>query len=452
MATNNNRFEGQHKHPSDDNRWPKLNAPWPKMPMGRWGVDPHEAIRIVMVRSQILHGVGRYEYPDLHADTWAGSRMRITIRCNKCGEVFEQDLSDHLRRPPRGATGCPQCADVAAGLAHRVTWEEFRVRAAQAHGNRYTYLHPVESWHGVADSCVVIECPEHGVFVQSAANHLHNRTGCPRCAWQKHAKRRRKDHQQFLRDAHEVHGEKFTYLSEYTHSQKPVKMRCTRCASEFMQTPTTHLSGSGCPACAKRDRDDARRKTKEQFVQEARAIHGDLYDYPGEYVNTDTKIAIYCKKCDHTFHQIPNAHLAGQGCPRHQSSHGELAVYRWLEEHGFEYEPEVPASQLFRVDNKHGGRLRYDVQVFVPTWIIPAGYVLLEVDGTQHRQPVGFGGDPQAQFAKTQSSDKRKNILATKNGVILRRLKYDALNEGTGPLLERLEKTFRALGLLPDDE
>lgn len=452
MVDNNSRFDGQYNHRADDQRWPKLHAPWPKMPMGNRGVDPVEAIRIVRLRSQIVHGAGRYTYPGLTAETWAGSRMRITIHCNKCRHMFEQDLSDHLRRSPRRASGCPRCGEVEAGLAHRVSWEQFRVRAAQQHGKRYTYLYPVGSWCGVAKSDVVIECLKHGNFIQTAASHLYNGTGCPQCAWENLADSKRKGHEQFLCDARAIHGDEYEYLGEYVHSQVPMSMRCNLCDSVFEQTPTTHLSGSGCPVCAKRARDDARRKTKKQFIEEARAKHGNRYNYPGEYINTDSKTIIYCNKCGHTFHQIPAAHLSGRGCPRCRSSHGERAVYRWLEEHGFEFEAEVRASHLFGVDNRNGGRLRYDVRVYVPTWIIPAGYILLEIDGSQHRRPIGFGGDPQALFAKIQSRDKRKNNLATENGVILRRLNYDAQNEGVGPLLERLERTFQAMGLISDDE
>ena len=54
--------------------------------------------------------------------------------------------------------------------------------------------------------------------------------------------------------------------------------------------------------------------TTEQFVNYAKTIHGDKYNYSlVEYVNAHTKIEIICK--DHgIFEQKPNHHLNGSGC------------------------------------------------------------------------------------------------------------------------------------------
>lgn len=40
-----------------------------------------------------------------------------------------------------------------------------------------------------------------------------------------------------------------------------------------------------------------KKKTKEEFIQEARDVHGDKYDYSKvEYVNNHTKVCILCPK------------------------------------------------------------------------------------------------------------------------------------------------------------
>lgn len=57
------------------------------------------------------------------------------------------------------------------------------------------------------------------------------------------------------------------------------------------------------------------RKTKEQFIQQAKAVHGDLYDYSKvTYHNTHTKVDIVCTKHG-LFKQQPEKHLHGAGCP-----------------------------------------------------------------------------------------------------------------------------------------
>lgn len=55
--------------------------------------------------------------------------------------------------------------------------------------------------------------------------------------------------------------------------------------------------------------------TTEEFIEKARKIHGDKYDYSKvEYVNNHTKITIVCRSCGNVFRQKPYKHLQKQGC------------------------------------------------------------------------------------------------------------------------------------------
>lgn len=64
-----------------------------------------------------------------------------------------------------------------------------------------------------------------------------------------------------------------------------------------------------------------KRLTTEDFIERAKAVHGDRYDYSRvEYENTATTIVIGC--IEHGgFEQIPRNHLSGAGCPN--------CVVRW---------------------------------------------------------------------------------------------------------------------------
>lgn len=53
--------------------------------------------------------------------------------------------------------------------------------------------------------------------------------------------------------------------------------------------------------------------TTQQFIEKARVIHGDKYDYPFNYKNNRTKIKIKCN-IHGIFEQLPNSHLLGSGC------------------------------------------------------------------------------------------------------------------------------------------
>ena len=57
-----------------------------------------------------------------------------------------------------------------------------------------------------------------------------------------------------------------------------------------------------------------KRLTTEEFIERARKVHGNRYDYSKvEYINDRTKICIICP-IHGEFWQKPNNHLNGNGC------------------------------------------------------------------------------------------------------------------------------------------
>lgn len=58
-----------------------------------------------------------------------------------------------------------------------------------------------------------------------------------------------------------------------------------------------------------------KRKTTEEFIEQAKAVHGDKYDYSRvEYTNTKGKVCIICQEHGE-FWQSPSSHLSGRNCP-----------------------------------------------------------------------------------------------------------------------------------------
>jgi hypothetical protein len=79
----------------------------------------------------------------------------------------------------------------------------------------------------------------------------------------------------------------------------------------------------------------------EEFIQRARRIHGDLYDYSGtRYTNTRTKIEVVCAKHG-PFSVTPNDHLSKKsGCPRckGKSATTETFIVEAIKIHGDRYD------------------------------------------------------------------------------------------------------------------
>jgi hypothetical protein len=118
----------------------------------------------------------------------------------------------------------------------------------------------------------------------------------------------------FIERAKKVHGEFYDYsLVEYINSATKVDIICLKEGhGKFGQSPREHMQGQGCPFCSNNNF----LKTNEQFMLDAKKIHGDRYDYSlVEYIKTKTKVKIICSEHGE-FEQTPDKHLQGRGCPK----------------------------------------------------------------------------------------------------------------------------------------
>ena len=122
--------------------------------------------------------------------------------------------------------------------------------------------------------------------------------------------------QEFIKKAKAVHGDKYDYSKvEYKTNRIEICIICPK-HGEFWQTPANHLRGRGCKKCAFEKISKIKTKTTEQFIKDARKIHGDRYDYSKvEYKNNETKVCIICP-IHGEFWQNPNSHLSGCKCPK----------------------------------------------------------------------------------------------------------------------------------------
>ena len=103
--------------------------------------------------------------------------------------------------------------------------------------------------------------------------------------------------EEFIKKAELIHNGKYDYSNvEYVNSQTKVSIICP-IHGKFLQTPAMHLSGNGCPKCKAQKQGNIQRKKVEDFVNEAKEIHGDKYDYSKvNYKNTHDKVCILCPK------------------------------------------------------------------------------------------------------------------------------------------------------------
>ncbi len=170
---------------------------------------------------------------DYSKSVYVNARTKMTITCNKCGHVFEQNPNHHLQ-----GCGCPNCSR----LAQTKTKAQFISEAIEVHGTIYDYS---ESIYVNNSTKVTITCNKCGhVFEQAPNSHL-NGQGCPNCNLAK-----TKTKAQFIRDAIKVHGTVYCYSkSVYVNARTKMTITCNKCGHVFEQNPNNHLNGQGCPRC-----------------------------------------------------------------------------------------------------------------------------------------------------------------------------------------------------------
>lgn len=321
-----------------------------------------------------IHGK-KYDYSKVD---YTHSGKKVEIICSVHGSFFQR-ASAHLL-----GQNCPSCVG-----NQKITTEEFIKKAKNIYGDKYDYT--LTNYINKL-SIIDIICNKHGVFKKRASDHLTG-TGCTLCSNESLCLTQ----DEFIRRAKEKHGELFDYkLTVFKKLEDKIIIICKK-HGKFKQTAYNHLKG-GCLKCE----NESRRSSTEEYVKKAIKVHGNKYNYDlVNYVNNDIKIKIVCKKHGF-FYQIPSVHLFKHGCPKCNSSKGELLISNFLTKNNIEFEPQ----KKFKTSNI--SKCRFD-------FYLPLYKLLIEYNGGQHYDSIKrFGGIES--LNKTQLRDQRKKDFAHRNG------------------------------------
>jgi very-short-patch-repair endonuclease len=365
----------------------------------------------------------------------------------------------------------------------KLTTDYIIKKAKKVHGNKYEYENSV---YTNSKNKMIINCPLHGEFKQLPSAHISNKQGCPRCAKEKLANKKRLTTDYIIKKAKETHGGKYNYDSTlYVNSRIKIKyeckihgivsqlplnhingMGCVKCGNankmingaewckqaknihnnrydyskinftkldndveilcpvhgKFIQQAKIHLKGSGCPKCGI----ESKRDNKESFIKKAKEVHGNSYDYSNvKYINSKIPVDIKCDKHG-IFSQQPTSHLSGRGCLLCNESKGENKIAKYLDKLNIKYKREY---KLDKYD------YRYD-------FYLPELNILIEYDGIQHFKPVKhFGGIEN--LKKTKERDNNKNLLAKSLGYKLIRIPYTKFKVIDNYLLNKIRYFYK---------
>ena len=277
------------------------------------------------------------------------------------------------------------------------TTEEFIEKARKIHGDKYDYS-KVEYKSCKDKVCIV--CKKHGDFWQTPSGHLSGK-GCIKCGFESTIYKQRFTTEEFIEKARKIHGDKYDYSKvEYVNSQTPVCIICPE-HGEFMIRPNDHIQGQKCKKCSIDELSSKYSMGKESFIEKARKIHSNKYDYSKvNYINNRTKVCIICPEHGE-FWQKPDKHLIGEGCPECKKSRLETKIKSLLIENNILFYEQKKFEWL--------GKQSLD-------FYLPKCNVAIECQGIQHFRPVErFGG--KKSFEETVKLDYNKYNLCKKYNI-----------------------------------
>jgi Zn finger protein HypA/HybF involved in hydrogenase expression len=210
----------------------------------------------------------------------------------------------------------------------KLSHEEFIKRSNEVHNYKYEYIDCYE----VASKKLKINCPSHGVFLQSPKKHMIGR-GCPKCKNENLRTRFAFTHDDFLQKSKEIHNNFYSYPKDekYVNNLSVMTIICPL-HGHFFQSAAHHLRGSGCPSCgAIKQGVTLSSKKSQKFIERATQIHDGLYEYEESlYIKGHSPIIIRCKKHG-IWNTTPSAHLWGYGCPKCSKNGVSKAETIWLD-------------------------------------------------------------------------------------------------------------------------
>ncbi len=112
----------------------------------------------------------------------------------------------------------------------------------------------------------------------------------------------------FIHKAAEIHGNKYDYSNViYKNNSSKVEIICPE-HGPFHQSAKSHTKGHGCKLCS------GSTLNTELFVERAKIIHGNRYDYSKSVYTGSTKKIIVTCKVHGDFEPIAFHHMGGTNC------------------------------------------------------------------------------------------------------------------------------------------
>lgn len=298
------------------------------------------------------------------------------------------------------------------------TTDSFIEKARTVHGDTYGYDKTVYIHSRKKVKIFCKKCNKY--FEQEAGLHIGGH-GCQKCwrpgAWKKTGNKARMSQNDFINKARTIYGNRYDYSKViYTGNKNNVTIICS-VHGEFESNAGNFIHGHDCYKCSMTENGNHKNEVaRKSFLERARKIHGNRYEYLSEYKSAFEKIKMRCTECGRIFHQTPSNHLHvnGYGCKLCKTSKGEAAIEKFLIKNNISFIREATFNNCRGIS-----------QVIPFDFYLPKYNTCIEYDGIQHFKITGFGSSsPEKVFKNLKFTDAIKNKYCRDEEIQLIRIPY----------------------------
>lgn len=165
------------------------------------------------------------------------STVKVKIKCNKCGAIFEQTPVMHL-----SGNGCSVCNPPHKRLTH----EEFVERLSKTHPN----LEVLSQYNG-KDRKITVRCKIHDYTYETTPHRLVQGMNCKYCYNDRRGNSLRNDINELRNRINVIYNGKYMLPKledEYKNNKSVITVICP-IHGEFKSTANKMLRGHSCPYC-----------------------------------------------------------------------------------------------------------------------------------------------------------------------------------------------------------
>lgn len=315
---------------------------------------------------------------------YKSNKSKILIKCNKCGHEWETRPNNLLHTKH----GCPKCAVKISHDRFKLTTDEIIKRGKELYGDRYSYERTdvlnKDDKGRVCFTCNVCgkdfwERPS--LFLCKSRRRKCNCPNCVKALTEKNTKLAKERHENYMKKSvHDTESfikrleERFPGFYDTKHVnyiKYTEKIILYHDGKKIITTPISVL-GNKKPITQNKVCDN------ETFIEKAKKVHGDKYDYSkSKWDGAKKEIIITCKKHG-DFIQKPNNHLSGYGCPYCNNSKLEDEIQKYLTENNIKYINRCNRKEFSWLERQH-------LDFYLPDY-----NVAIECQGRQHFENVDY--------------------------------------------------------------